>query len=478
MAAFYQGIIDTGIKDANTNLLNEKIRVANIISLFVIFVAGIPFIIISIYLYPTLTWIPSVGLLFAVATIGINKLQLYNLARFILAIMLGIMAGMYHANLLKEGESVLLGVFLFHLSFSLFPFVIYSSKEKTTLYLTLAINLLLLFFFRHLNFYQTEELDSALFRDSWLNELTVVLGIVMCVFTVAVLTLLNERSENKTLIVLAELEEGKKVAEASEVALQENLIDLRKVQEVEKMRVWASEGMSGLSALVRKNQDSDFFYDELITFLVKYMDASQGVIYSVEKMLENNGTESIIIKPESAYAFLRKKHLKESFLPGEGLIGQAYLEKDIIFLTEVPENFVKITSGLGEAKPRCIVVIPLLKDEVVEGVIELASFTELKDFELDFLKAAGETIASSIFNFRITTNNKIMLQQAQQQAEELRAQEEEMRQNLEEMQATEEEMQRQKHEMELKDEEMKRLIAQMKANEKDAYASAQKKEGL
>src|SRR5690606_8013286 len=143
-----------------------------------------------------------------------------------------------------------------------------------------------------------------------------------------------------------------------------------------------------------------------------------------------------------------KKFLSTKFGIGEGMIGQCFQEREMVYITDVPDGFVRITSGLGTANPRCIVLMPLIANEEVHGVMEFASFNTMRSDQLDFLKSAGELIASSIVSTRTTERIRMLLEESQQRGEEMRAQEEEMRQNMEELQATQEEMTRRNTEME------------------------------
>jgi methyl-accepting chemotaxis protein len=133
---------------------------------------------------------------------------------------------------------------------------------------------------------------------------------------------------------------------------------------------------------------------------------------------------------------------------GESLVGQCFLEKDIILLTQVPKDYVKITSGLGLATPACVLLIPIMANDQVTGVIELASFEKYDEGTMEFLRKASEAIATSIISAQTTEHIKTLLNDSQQRAEELRAQEEEMRQNMEELTATQEEMARKSAETE------------------------------
>jgi PAS domain S-box-containing protein len=140
--------------------------------------------------------------------------------------------------------------------------------------------------------------------------------------------------------------------------------------------------------------------------------------------------------------------LEKKVPPGKGLVGQCYLEGDTIYMKEVPQDFVNITSGLGDARPNCVLIVPLKLNDKIEGVIELASLKPFAEHEIEFIEKLGETLASAIITVRSAESTNILLEQTQQQAEEMRAQEEEMRQNMEELQATQEQMHRKNEEVE------------------------------
>ena len=140
----------------------------------------------------------------------------------------------------------------------------------------------------------------------------------------------------------------------------------------------------------------------------------------------------------ACYAWDKKKFLEKKIYKGEGLSGQAWIEGDVIYLTEVPNDYVSITSGLGESNPRSVLIVPLKLNDEIHGVIEMASFKEYDDFEVEFVERIAENIASTISSVKVNERTQKLLEESTLMTEQMRAQEEEMRQNMEELQATQE----------------------------------------
>ena len=124
------------------------------------------------------------------------------------------------------------------------------------------------------------------------------------------------------------------------------------------------------------------------------------------------------------------------------MIGQAYYERDAIYITEVPNDYLKVTSGLGEALPRCICVVPLLSEGSIYGAIEIASFEKLSTHEIRYLRQAGESVGYNLHAIAGNARTERLLKESQEMAQEVKSQEEELRQNMEELTATQETMAR------------------------------------
>ena len=224
------------------------------------------------------------------------------------------------------------------------------------------------------------------------------------------------------------------------INLQENLINNKEEQERRKkeddQRNWVSEGLARFSEILRKDNDdiNELSYN-VISNLIKYMKANQGGFFIISE--DGNGKK--FFEQTACYAYDRKKFANKRIEWGEGLIGTCVLEKQTIYLEEIPDSYIEITSGLGKGNPKSLLIIPLIINKDVHGVIELASFRKFEKFEIEFAEKVAESIASTISVVRINIKTSDLLRATQEQAQVLASQEEQMRQNMEELQATQEE---------------------------------------
>lgn len=226
---------------------------------------------------------------------------------------------------------------------------------------------------------------------------------------------------------------------------------LSKKEEDERAR-WVAEGHAHFGEILRTTNDPLTLSEEVIKNLVRYVRLNQGsvFIHETEKQLGEH------LSLKASYAYERKKYISKSVAIGEGLVGQCFLEGETIILTEVPADYIKITSGLGEATPRYVAIVPIKANDTIEGIIELAGFTVLEDHQLRFIEKVAEAFASVIRSVKIASETKTLLEETQHQTEQLRLQEEEIRQNMEEMQATQEQLTRQLEESKILKERVER----------------------
>ncbi len=211
------------------------------------------------------------------------------------------------------------------------------------------------------------------------------------------------------------------------------------------IRSWTNAGLAKFGDILRQNNNNlSLLADDVIQNLVNYMQANQGGLFMYSEVDHDQYLELL-----AAFAYNRKKFIEKTIALGEGLVGTCALEKKTIYLKEIPDNYITITSGLGEATPTSLLIVPLKLEDNIFGVLEIASFREFLPYEVEFVEKIGESIASTLYSVKNSIRTRELLEQSQQQREEMAAQEEEMRQNMEEMQATQEEMSRKNVELEV-----------------------------
>lgn len=232
--------------------------------------------------------------------------------------------------------------------------------------------------------------------------------------------------------------------------------------ETERRRNWSTSGLAKIGEILRASSgNTAVLYDNIIQFVVKYTKSNQGGMF----ILNNEDEHNHFLELTSCYAFERKKFIQKTIDPGQGLIGQCFLEAERIYLLEVPDDYIHITSGLGNENPSALLLIPMKVNDQVFGVIELATFGKYEEFEIALVEEFAESIASTIATVKTNESTRILLEQTQQQAEEMRSQEEEMRQNMEELSATQEEMGRKEKEYILR---IEQLEAKLKSQPADS----------
>lgn len=243
--------------------------------------------------------------------------------------------------------------------------------------------------------------------------------------------------------------------------------NLKNIEEEAKKRDWISTGIALFNDILRKQYSCFEEFAYAITYnMVNYLKLTQMGFYS---LLEDEKGKKYL-KLEACYAYDRRRFEQETIDLDDGLLAQAVLEKATIYLTEVPENYIRITSGLGDAPPRNILIVPLTNLDGIFGAIEIASFQKLKDYEIEFIQKVAENTATTIANIRINERSRELYLKIQEDNQCIQAQEEELRQNLEELISTQEILQRREKETQEAyqklTEEYERKVSEMTAKER------------
>lgn len=223
-------------------------------------------------------------------------------------------------------------------------------------------------------------------------------------------------------------------------ALTDMRLQLQQMADEESRRNWTVNGIAQFSELLREHQQSSItdMSDAYIRNLVRYLKANQGSIY----LLNDEQPHAPFIELISSFAYDKKKYEQKTLEVGQGLVGQCMRENEHIYMTKVPAGYVKITSGLGEATPRNILLVPVKANGKTHGVIEIASFYQIEKHHIQFIESIAEGFASMITGLKINMHTQGLLAESRNIAMELRDKEEVLRQNTEELVATQEELAR------------------------------------
>lgn len=242
---------------------------------------------------------------------------------------------------------------------------------------------------------------------------------------------------------------------------------IRESKASNEIKDWLKTGQNELNQKMRGDLEIQTLAKNIITYLCEYLKAQIGALY-----LYNEDTKKL--KLTGSYAFTKRKNLNSEIKIGEGLVGQAAYEKEIISITDIPFDYIRINSALGNLPPKNIVVAPLLFQQKLIGVIEFGTIKEFDDQQLEFLNAVLENIAIG-FNTAISNHKiKFLLTESQRQAIELKKQQEELKASNEELESqtlalrqSESRLQAQQEELQVSNEELA---------EKTNYLEKQKKE--
>lgn len=207
---------------------------------------------------------------------------------------------------------------------------------------------------------------------------------------------------------------------------------LLQIQQREERRNWYNVGYAKFAEILRQRIDLNSLCDEIISNLARYLNTSQGAIFLVESDNPNEPTLNMV----SSFAGDRNKLTQRSFPIGAGLVGQCARELEIIYLTKIPENYATLSTGLNEATPNTLLLIPLVSNDNLQGVIELISFDLFKEDEIDFIKKVGESVALVISTTKTNDNTLKLLNQSQDLSKQLSLKTEELEKNAKIMLAT------------------------------------------
>lgn len=210
-------------------------------------------------------------------------------------------------------------------------------------------------------------------------------------------------------------------------------LNIKSNRRKEKEQWWIAEGKDIISKVLREQQNMDELSFLVLQSLISYIKATQGALYLYdedEETLTNRAT----------YAYNRRKYINQIFRMGEGLVGQCAYEMDYIYRTEIPEDYVTITSGiLGDQKPASILLVPLITNEELHGIVEFAFLGErIPKLTIQFMLELGEIIARTLKNLKMTLRTQHLLEESTKMTDELKSHETLLKDSANEMKSAQE----------------------------------------
>lgn len=204
--------------------------------------------------------------------------------------------------------------------------------------------------------------------------------------------------------------------------------ELRKADE--EIQKWFNKGISMISDVLKTSQDDTRqLADKIIKNLVEFLDISLGGIY-IKELTDDKKTNYRLV---AAYAYSEEKFVDKQFYSGESLVGSCASEKRMIYMSSIPEDYMKILSGLGESVPQSLLLIPLIYNDEVLGVLELASLKKINKHEQEFLQKAADNIASTLSLTQISSQTTDLLEKSRLQTDELEKRDKEMLSTLDQL---------------------------------------------
>ena len=222
--------------------------------------------------------------------------------------------------------------------------------------------------------------------------------------------------------------------------------ELKKAKAAEKQQAaeqekeaWTANGIAIFNDLLRQETSNlEAMSRTFISKLTDYIGVVQGGVF----IINNDDPEHVKYELKGAVAYNRVKHNEKEFEVGIGLVGQCAYEKAPIYLNEIPDNYMEITSGLGEANPKYILLMPAIMNDTVYAVIELASFSKIDDYKVNFLTKISDALSSTISMVKINASTAKLLEESKDKADMLAEQSDVLKQSFEELRATQEDLAR------------------------------------
>jgi CheY-like chemotaxis protein/signal transduction histidine kinase/CHASE3 domain sensor protein len=245
------------------------------------------------------------------------------------------------------------------------------------------------------------------------------------------------------------------------IIIRLNLRALKRAEIETENKNWLLTGNDELNITIQGDKEVKVLATDMISMIATYLKAQIGAIY----LLDDEHLRLV-----GAYAFDQSATAGSKKI-GEGIVGQAALDKKPLLLNDIPSDYIKVNSGLGETKPKALIAFPFTHSGAIKGVIEIASMHPFRDLDLKFLNLVSENIGIAFNSSESRTRLVELLEETQVQSEELQSQQEELRQVNEELEEQSQNLKQQQEELQMTNEELEEQTQTLEAKNREVEAA-------
>ncbi|MFS0661086.1 response regulator [Niallia alba] len=323
-----------------------------------------------------------------------------------------------------------------------------------------------------------EEVSSSMYQRILIGSILIMISLIIIIAFIFKNVWSISKRLNKVSVVMTNVANGKedlstKVDDGSkdeigDVAKSFNRMTSSLEEQMlrEQELLWNKSNIADITTSLSGKHDLESLSRTLLSKIVPLLDACHAVFYVKVSNQQDNEQKYKLL---SSYAYKERKHMTTEFESGEGLIGQAALEKTPILLTNVPADYVNVKSGLGEAAPLNLYVIPILFEGNVKAVLEMASFQPFTAKQQGFVEevASGlgiiiESVMGRIRLAKLLEESQTLMEEIQAQSEELQSQQEELRASNEELEEQTQALKQSEEKLQAQQEELEQTNAELK----------------
>ncbi|MGK0290877.1 MAG: signal transduction histidine kinase/CheY-like chemotaxis protein [bacterium] len=235
--------------------------------------------------------------------------------------------------------------------------------------------------------------------------------------------------------------------------------NLKSLSETNQNQDWLKTGLNLLNETISEVDEIQQLSTKVFSFLIPYLDVQVGVFY-----IKKNTEQGDVLTLQDSYAYHFRKHSNNEFLIGEGIVGQCAKEKKSFILTQVPNDHINVTSGLGESTPKQLYLMPIIFEYELLGVIEIASLSSFSKLQIEFLEQVAPVMGTNLFRIQQMNQSKILLEEVQQTNHELEIQSSELELANHSLEERTTELELAKEDLDKQNQELE--FAQIKLNER------------